>query len=160
MEIGRSSSKSRALIALILLIPQLTGCYHYVPVSSIVLADDAEVVVGVTDRGRVELAEPVGPGVQRLGGRVLMQTDSSLVLSVMSVQYLDLAQPVKWKGERVEVMRDLTSEIRERRLSRPRTWLMLGIVAVGGFLASRIAIEGFGGDPVSNRPGGGEPGQQ
>jgi hypothetical protein len=150
----------RGLVALALLIPQLTGCYHYVPVSSMALADDAEVMVGITDHGRVELAQPVGPGVQHLGGRVAMRTDTSLVLSVNSVQYMDLAQPVRWRGERVEIRRDLTSEIRERKLSRPRTWLMIGLVTVGGFMASRIAIVGFGGEPADQRPGGGDPGQQ
>lgn len=150
----------RAFLALVLLVPHLTGCYHYVTVSSTAITERDEVLLGVTDLGRVELAEPVGPGVQRLGGRLMERTDTSFVLSVLSVKYMDLPQPVRWRGERLEIRRDLTSEIQQRRLSRPRTWIMVGLVVAGGVLASRVAIDGIGGAPVETRPKGREPGQQ
>src|SRR5215211_5212916 len=85
----------RASVALILTIVQLAGCYRYVPVSAAVMPVGAEVSLAVNDRGRVALSDAVGPGVRRMEGRVLENTDSSLVLAVMSVQHIDLGVPAK-----------------------------------------------------------------
>ena len=58
---------ARARIALGLLLLQLTGCYQYVPVGTPQLPAGALVSVGLNDRGRVELADRIGPGVRTLG---------------------------------------------------------------------------------------------
>lgn len=150
----------RATIALGLLIPQLTGCYHYVPVMSPEMPSGIEVSVGVTDAGRMTLSERVGPGVRRIGGQVMAATDTSLVLSVKTVEYFDQNQPARWAGERLNLSRQFVSEIRERRFSRSRTILMAGLVAVAAVAASKLAIAGFGTDVGRERPGGVDSGQQ
>jgi hypothetical protein len=149
----------RATLALGLLIPQLTGCYHYVPVQSSDLPHGAEVSIGITDAGRMNLSERVGPGVRRIGGQVLATTDSTLVLSVRMVDYIDQNLTARWAGERLDLSRHIVREIQERRLSRSRSLFMAGLVAIATFAASKIAISGFGGERGSDRPGG-EPGQQ
>lgn len=152
----------RASIAVMLLVPHLVGCYHYVPATHAAMPSGAEVSVGITDRGRVALSDQVGPGVRRVGGQVLETTDTSLVLAVTSVEYLDLSVPMQWAGEpvRLELAPHFFTEVRERRLSRSRTWMMGGLIAVVAVAVSMIAIRGIGGEGPDNRPGNGDGGQQ
>lgn len=142
----------RASVAIVLLLPYLTGCYQHVPVSHTALSPGADVSVRLTDQGRVALSESLGPGVLDLGGRVAARTDSSVVLSVHSVRYADLGVPVRWAGERVEIAYPLIGNTRERRLSRTRTAVMAALVVAGVVASSFIAIRGFGGDPPPERP--------
>jgi hypothetical protein len=115
--------------------------------------------VGISDRGRVALSEPVGPGVRRIDGQVLEHTDTSMVLAVTSVQFLDLNVPMRWDGERVEVSRDFITDLRERRLSRSRSVIAAALVTAVVLVISLIAIRGFGGDEPVERPppGNGDP---
>ncbi|HEX6134969.1 MAG TPA: hypothetical protein VFZ24_13465 [Longimicrobiales bacterium] len=148
-------SPARAGTATLLLVMQLTGCFTYVPMSSTAVPEGSRVSVAVTDRGRVALAEPVGPGVRRIEGDMMGTTDSSVVLSVSSVEYMDLNVPARWAGERLEISRDHIGELRERQLSRSRTWLAIGLGALAAVGVAFLAIEGFGGDGISDRPGNG-----
>ena len=152
------SRRTRATCALVLLIPQLAGCYSYVPVSTAPLG--STVTVEVSDRGRVALAESVGPGIRRLNGQVTASNDSAVHVAVSSVQFLDVGAPVKWAGEPVSISRDYVVVLREKRLSRSRSWLAAGLFTAAGVAASLIAIRGFGGDDPSGKPGGGDPGGQ
>jgi hypothetical protein len=145
----------RAAVAILLLLPQVTGCYTYVPVTSSSVPAGTLVSAAVTDRGRVELAERIGPGVRRIGGSVVAATDTSIALSVNTIQYLDLGVPLKWSGERVQLSRGLLTDVRERKLAKTRTFVMVGLVTAGLIATSLIAIKGFGGDSPNNRPGGG-----
>src|SRR5690606_4984524 len=109
----------RAIVGLILLVPYLTGCYHYVPVREPVPPVGADVTLRLTDQGRIALAESVGPGVLDMRGHVLANSDSSVVMAVRTVSYMDLAIPARLNGLRVEVPRAFAFDIRERRLSKP-----------------------------------------
>jgi hypothetical protein len=155
---ARRARSVRASVAVVLTMMQLAGCYRYVPVSQAATPVGADVWLGINDRGRVALTDAVGPGVRRMEGRVLENTDSSLVMAVSSVQHIDLGVPAKWMGERVEVGRDLVNELRERRFSATRTGIALGLVAAGAIAVSFIAIEGFGSDGGGG--GGGNGNQQ
>jgi hypothetical protein len=147
-------------MAAVLLAAHLAGCYRYVPVTSTDVPVGTQVSVGINDSGRVALQEPVGPGVRRLDGAVLAKTDTTLVLGVNGVEYFDLPTRVRWDGERVLLSRSFINEVRERRLSKSRTWLTIAGVVVGGILVSTLAISGFGTDDDGNNklpPGPGEP---
>ncbi len=139
----------RASIAIGVLVTHLAGCFHYVPANHAAMPSGTAVSVGITDRGRVALAERVGPGVVRLSGRVWESTDTSLVLSVTSAEYIDTGASATWTGEHVEVPLEVVSDIRELRLSRSGTALVAGLVVVAAVAASMIALTGAGG-------GGGE----
>lgn len=141
-------------MAIVLLVPQLTGCYHYVPAQSTALPAGADVSVGVTDRGRVALEEAVGPGVRSVEGRLLQRTDTSVVLSVNSVRYYDLGIAT-WEGERIEIGTAYISELRQRRLSQTRSLLAGALIAGALVAASFLAITGFGGSDVPSGPGDG-----
>lgn len=139
----------RASVAIVLLIPHLSGCFHYVPVNHSATPNGIDVSVAITDRGRVELSPRLGHGVQRLRGQLLESTDTSLVLSVTSVQYVDTNVPAVWPTERMEITRDFVSDVRERRLSRSRTGIAAALLIAAAVAVSAMAITGFGG-------GGGE----
>jgi hypothetical protein len=141
----------------LLLVPQLAGCFQYVGVPATGRPGGAEVAVDITDRGREVMTPLVGADVRRIHGRVVQSTDSALVLSVTSVDHLR-GLPDRWGGESITVRRDFISTVGERRLSRGRTAMVMGIVAVAVAVATRIAIEGFGtGGDDDDRPPGGEP---
>jgi hypothetical protein len=130
----------------------LTGCYNLVEASRSAVPVGASISVGVTDQGRLDLVESVGPGVERLTGEVVEQTDSSLVLVVRSVTLSDLPVPVRWQGEHVEIPNRAMRDVRERRFSQSRTWIAVSVVTVAAIAASLITIRGFGGDERPERP--------
>jgi hypothetical protein len=160
--LGRGSRAYRALAATLgvtLLAGNLTACYTYVPVAAEGTAPGRQVAIRVTDRGRVELEKQVGSGAQRLEGRLVSATDSTVSLSLTAVRYLDQPAAVRWTGEMVSIDRDFVVDIRERRLSRSKSWLAAGVVAVALGALTTLAIEGFGGSGGDSRPpgnGGGE----
>jgi len=143
----------RASGALTFLAIQVSGCFQHVPVSSSVIPSGTEVSVRLTERGRVALSESVGPGVRRIIGSVLESGDTSLVLAVQKVEHSDLDAPVPWAGERVEIPRELVSEVRERQLARGRSVVVAGLVGAGAVVVSLITIATFtGGEPGPSRP--------
>jgi hypothetical protein len=145
----------RGAVAILLLLPSVTGCYRYVPVSEPATVAGTEVSLGITDRGRVALAGQVGPGARRLRGRLTQATDSLIVISLTSVEYLGAGSAARWAGEAVTVSRDFVSDIAQRRLSRSRSWLTAGVFVLLAAGVSTIAIVGFGNDGGSDRPPGG-----
>jgi hypothetical protein len=150
----------RAIVAGVLLLPGATGCYTNVPVWEGTPVARSEVTVGLTDRGRITLAPQIGPGARHVTGRLLSVTDSAYVIRVSTVDYINSSTSGTWSGEEVAVPRDLVSGVTERRLSRSRSWLTAGLVVAALALTTTIAINGFGTDPGSTRPGDGGGQQQ
>ncbi len=150
--------RTRSTVALLLLVPQLAGCFQYVPATTEAVPAGSRISFGVTDPGRVALADAVGPGVQRIEGRLVSTTDTALVLSVLTVEHVDLRVPLKWRGEQVAIQRSYITDVREWRVSKSRSWLLAGLIAVGAVVAAQLAINGFGSDSGDNKPPG-DPGQ-
>jgi hypothetical protein len=147
-----TARRGRAGVALaLLLVPQLAGCFQYVGVPATGRPAGAEVAVGITDRGREVMTPLVGANVRRINGRVVSSSDTALVLAVTSVDHLR-GEPDRWGGENIAVPRDFISTVGERRLSRGRTAIVLGVAAVAVAVASRIALEGFGTGGGGERP--------
>jgi hypothetical protein len=146
----------RAVVAGLLLLPSATGCYTSVPVWEGTPAPNAEITMGLSDRGRTTLAAQLGPGARRISGRLVQASDSAYIVRVTGVEYISNSYAGTWSGEQVVVSRDLVSGITERRFSRSRSWIAAGIAVVGVALVSTIAIKGFGTDPASTKtPDGG-----
>ena len=138
-----------------LLTVHLGGCFRYVPVGSTGAEPGALVVVEINDAGRVALVEALGPGARRIHGQLRESSESAIVLTLNSVEYLDLNVAVRMNGERVEVPRAYIAGYRQRQLSRSRTVLTVALVAAGLLATTLIAISGFGGDDPGDKPGGG-----
>ena len=138
----------KALGAMMLLLPNVTGCYESLAVRSTALPAGAQVSLAITDRGRVALGPQMGEGVLRLNGKLAHASDSLYVVRVSSVEYA-AAPTGHWTGEEIKVPRDYVASVAERRLSRKRSWLMAGI-AVGALVVLAAAIKIIGGGSVSD----------
>lgn len=149
----------RAIVGMILLTPHLTGCYQYVPVREPVPPVGSEVTLRLTDQGRIALTQAVGPGVLDMRGHVLANTDTSMVLAVQTVNFIDLAIPARMNGLRVEVPRAFAFDLRERRLSKGRSIVAAGLAFLVVALASTIGLTVAGGGDIPidmpNEGGGG-----
>ena len=136
-----------ALVAVAVLLPNVTGCYESHAVQTAVVPG-TEVSLAITDRGRVALGKQLGEGVTRLNGRVAEASDSQYVVKVSSVEYV--ASPMgHWSGEEINVSRDYIASVAERRLSKKRSWLAAGIV-VGAIAVVSLGIKIIGGGGVSD----------
>ena len=134
-----------------------TACYANVPLASAPTAG-TPVVLQVNDRGRLALAESMGPSVGEIEGVLTARSDSAYVVNVASVAYLN-GNRTKWSGESVTVRADLVNRAAERRLSRSRTTLAV-LVGVGAALAFIVTRSIFGSGTPEGEPGeGGTDGQ-
>jgi hypothetical protein len=124
----------------------LTGCYVYVPVETSTAPVGETVAFDISDQGRVQLGERLGPGVLRIEGRVVGTDASDILLNVSRVGYLG-GEASQWSGETVRFDRGFIARTHERRLSKGRTWTAVGVTTaiVVGFLATR-GLAGFGSD--------------
>jgi hypothetical protein len=95
----------------------------------------------VTDRGRVALADQVGPGVARVEGTVLQKTGSGYVLAMSRVRTIDGSMS-RWAGERVTIEQDHVANSYERKFSKQRTAVAIGATIVGAtvFIITRNLI--------------------
>jgi len=119
-----------------------SACYSYVPVT-VSPVPGQEVALVITDRGRVALNERVGPDVDEIRGTLVDKTDSSYMLTMSEAVTLRRAS-TKWTGESVSVPITLVSGVREKRLSRTRSWLAAGgaTAVVVAFIATRSFLVG------------------
>jgi hypothetical protein len=114
------------------------------------------VTAELNDRGRVALVDSLGGSVDRVEGIIHTANDSSLVVRVAAVQFLN-GQVSKWTNEPVTIRREHTRDVRERRFSRSRTVLVSAGV-VGALVAFVTGIDLFGsGIDGKERPGPPEP---
>lgn len=130
----------------------LSGCYEYVPMQR-TTAPNPRVEVLVTDRGRVSLAPALGADVLSFEGILDGRTDSSYVIRVAEVTYIN-RQTNRWSGEAITVAPEAVRDLRVRRLSRLRTFVVVAGSAGAGllFIATRGLIGGGGGDDGSKPP--------
>jgi hypothetical protein len=117
----------------------VTGCYTYVPLEpSAPPPRDETVALEITDRGRLELGDRLGPGVLRVEGRITDATPDVLMVNVFRVAQIN-GQRSQWSGESVRLDRAFVGRVQERQLSRTRTAIAVAAVAVGvgAFIATR-----------------------
>jgi len=132
----------------------LAGCYTTVPVAS-APAPGSNVVLDVTDAGRVALAERLGPGVTRIEGQVTDATAEDYGIRITAVSQIDAGR-TRWSGEPVRLRREYVVRSQERKLSRGRTALAIGAAAIGlALIALTRSLVGSGGDQGGGGPGGG-----
>jgi len=121
----------------------ITGCYTMRPVTGEV-PPGVELVLDLNDRGRSVLGDSIGQSATRIQGAVEAVRDSSYVLRVNSVQYIN-GQTNRWSGEPLTVRMDLVGRTRERQFDRKRTWAIgLGIAAVIATVALTTDLFGRG----------------
>lgn len=136
----------------------LVGCYTYTYVASMP-APGARVALDLTDVGRVQLADHIGPEVLRIEGWLVSTSDSEFTLRVERTIGIR-GGTVPWNGEQVTIRTSYVGLERVKQFSAQRTVVLAGAVAAGfvGLIAGRSLIGGSQGGsdgpagppPVSN----------
>lgn len=120
-------------------ISPLAGCYTTRPLTS-APTPGTTVVLDLTDRARLELGERIGPSAARIEGIIEARNDTSYILRVSSVRYLN-GQSNTWSGEALTVPAGLVASASIREFSRSRTMVVgIGIAAA---LAAVFAATDF-----------------
>jgi hypothetical protein len=130
----------------------LTGCYTYTSIAS-APAPGTRMALDLTDLGRVQLADHVGPEVARVEGWLVSLTDSVYTLRVeRTISTRGGATP--WSGEQVRVNTAWVGLSREKRFSAPRTVILAGSVTAAfvGFLVKQGLIGSAQGGDVTPPP--------
>ena len=134
------------------------GCYSSRPIMS-APEPGGIAVVTLNDRGRAALSDAVGANAERVEGSVVTRTDSSFTLAIRSVAYFG-GTTNSWRGEQVTVPVAGVRGMTERRLSKGRTYLAIGVgvAALVAFIVTRSVLaddRGFVEDTPDSPPAGG-----
>ena len=132
------------------------GCYVYPSVST-APAPGRQVRFDLNDRGRLGLGSSIGPAAERIEGILQADPDSAYSVKVVSVVYTN-GQANRWSGEPLMISKNFVRDVRQRELSRSRTYLTAATVigAAVLFVATR-GLLGSGTpetDPPNPPPGG------
>ena len=148
----RPGAVTRLGYSLALLPRTVLGCYTYTPLSTSP-QPGAEIALDLNDRGRLGLADSLGPEVGRVEGRLIDRSDSALVVRVSDVIGLR-GRRARWSGEPVTLRTDYLSAVAERQFSKQRTAVVVGsaAAAVIAFIATRSLL---GSGSQGGQPGGG-----
>lgn len=128
----------------------VAGCYYYEPVATPAPRLGAYLSLALTDSGTAHFWPYLGPDVGAVRGHLLGSDERAFTLSVLSVE-LRHGSDLYWKGETVSLQREFVAQLRERRLSKGRTFLTVGgsvtvfLAAVTIFTNSGIGSGGSGG---------------
>ena len=149
----RRSWRRRAA-ALVGALQLLSACYQYVPVQS-APAVGSQVALEINDDGRVALREQLGPGVVRLEGRLTAVDSDGMLVETSSVTQIR-GRPIPVDSVRVRVSQGHVEGMNERRLSRSRTFMVIGgaVAIVAAFFVGNGV---FGRSTPPEDPGGGPP---
>lgn len=123
----------------------LQGCYNAVPVVGAAPLPRGDVTIRMNDRGRLLVGNRLGPLVDKLQGRIVSADSGQVEIAV------ELAEDVRgrvarWGGERFTIPREGINTMNEKRLSKKRSWLLVGAIAVGvaAFYIGGKALSLFG----------------
>jgi hypothetical protein len=97
------------------------------------------VAFDVNDVGRVALGGSMGPEIAQIEGTLIQQSNGEYLLGVNSISLLRGGIQV-WKGEQVHIRPEYVSTMYERRLDKPKTFL---VAAVGAGLIAAVATQGL-----------------
>jgi hypothetical protein len=126
------------------------ACYNYVPVETAPSVGE-RVAFEITDRGRVQLADRFGPGIESIDGRVLEINPTDYVINVYRVMQINGSSAI-WTGEQSRIGRDVVGSIRRRELSKGRTALLVGGIAAGVIALTARGLAGSGNDAPDSGP--------
>ena len=128
----------------------LSACYTYVPLRAPAPPVGETLAFEITDQGRVGLGQRMGSGVARIEGRLTGVQDNNYVVNVFSVANIDGTHAL-WSGEPVNLQRDFVGAVKERKLSRTRSFLLAGGI-VGGITAFAVGRSLIGGGRDDREP--------
>ena len=123
----------------------LCACYESVPIELARVQPGTKLRVSLTDAGSDSLARYLGPGVETIDGKLIATTDSGVSISVSQVA-MRSGQDQFWKGETVVIPRYSLSTVQARRINKPKS-LLLGGVLIAALASLRLSgvVGGNGG---------------
>jgi hypothetical protein len=111
-------------------------------------------VLVLTERGSLDIARQVGPGISALEGTVATVSPAEISLRVTRAEQRN-GSDVSWNGEAITVPTQAVASMQERNLDRKRSWGMgIAIAALAITLGLLIGTGAFSG---SNTDSGGPP---
>jgi hypothetical protein len=134
------------LIVAIASLSSAGACYEYVPVNSPEATVGKVVELKITDPGRVGLANRFGPGLDRVEGRLVADSENQLTVSVTNTTTLEGAN-TKWAGESVNLDRGFIGTVSSRRISPVKTALLAVATGTVLYFTAGKALTGGGKDP-------------
>jgi hypothetical protein len=129
----------------------LGACYSNVPIQLSTAQPNTKLVVALTDAGSDSLARYLGPGVATVSGKLVQNADTGVSLAVSNVTMRSGAEQF-WKGETVALPKYSIGTVQERKLSKPRSFLVgAAVVALG----LTVKLAGVGSTTGGKTGGGG-----
>jgi hypothetical protein len=119
------------------------ACYTAVGTSHDALRPGVHVYVDLTESGTTNVARYVGPNVRQVYGDVRENSGGGLIIALRSVTDRQAIE-TPWAGESLAIPRAEIVSIRERRLSRRRSWV-LATAVTAALLAGARAFGVLGG---------------
>lgn len=124
------STQVRAAAVALLATQALTACYVHRPLTTAEPAPDTQVLVRLTDQGSTELTGRLGPQVTVVNGVLGAVRGDTLDVRVRGTETRSGGY-TSWQGELVSIPRSAAASVEERRLDRPRSFLLAGIFVAG-----------------------------
>ena len=131
----------------------LCACYESVPIELARVQPGTKLRISLTDAGADSLARYLGPGVETIDGKLITTTESGVSLSVSQVA-MRSGQEQFWKGETVMIPRYSLGTVQARRINKPKS-LLLGGVLIAALASLKLAGVGGGNGAGNNNGGGG-----
>ena len=144
----RASMRRVTAAALVL----LSACYNYTPVEGGASAVGREVVLELSERGSIDLAPRLGAQLRSVSGRISGFTDDAYLVAVTQTTSRAGVETL-WRGESAVVPRADVVSVGDRRLDKRRSWIVVGLTALGVALAGEAFGVNTGLDGLF--PGGG-----
>ncbi|HEY1953362.1 MAG TPA: hypothetical protein VGG76_11220 [Gemmatimonadaceae bacterium] len=139
------------------LFANLLACTEYVPVQAggmSAVNPAQQVLVTLTDQGRVDVAPRLGLRAVTLEGLLQSTTDSTVAMTVQKVSR-DGGIEDTYAGEQISIPRRDVDAIATSRTSVVRSILLAGAIVAGSFLVARGAGDLSGGKTGGGSQGGG-----
>jgi len=129
----------------------LAGCYSQQPLGLTVPAPATRIVAQVTDTGMVAMGNAIGSGAVEVEGIISQADATAWRLHLIRVDHRGGTSTL-WNREEVSFPRHALTNIRERKLSRKKSWLAAGAVSAGVFILSGLFGSMLGGDSDEREP--------
>ena len=130
-----------------------SACYTSVPLETSTPPVGETIGFVINDAGRVGLGGRIGPGIERIEGRMAGTEGDMYVINVFSTATLDGAKSL-WSGEEMRLDRNFVARLESRQLSKGRSWAAVGVATavVTAFILTRGLTGFFGGDEEDDPP--------
>lgn len=145
-------NRTTKAIALLLIQASSAGCYSLTPVVNTDVPAGTQVSLRITDAGRVSLGGSMGPEIGEVDGRLVQHSATDYTLAVSGVRFLRGGEQ-RWNGERISIRNEHVVEVREHKLSKPRSALLAALTISAVVYAATGGFGGFGQREPGRTPG-------